>query len=112
VRPWICQPLATPCVTLSLALFTRGGSDLTSGLCLRTLSSCKPTTIMGPILDTFTVSHDVVGMSSEELERCVNMGLLCPFTAPVRARRFTSSVVTPQGYKAGGHPCTNLHPLA
>jgi hypothetical protein len=35
-----------------------------------------PITIMGPILDTFTVSCDVAGMSCEELERHVNMGLL------------------------------------
>jgi hypothetical protein len=34
------------------------------------------------------------------------------FTAPIRACRFASSVVTPWGYKAGGRPCTNLSPLA
>jgi hypothetical protein len=67
---------------------------------------------MGPISDTFTISRDVVGMPREELERRVNMGLLCPFTAPIRARRFGSSFLTPQGYKASGRPCANLRPLA
>jgi hypothetical protein len=33
------------------------------------------------------------------------------FTAPVRAHRFASSVVTPRAYKAGGRPCANLCPL-
>jgi hypothetical protein len=58
---------------------------------------------MGPILDMVAISHAVVGASCEELERCVNMGLLHPFTAPVRAHYFASSAVTPQGYKPGAH---------
>jgi hypothetical protein len=42
------------------------------------------------------------------------VGVVCKhvFAAPVRAHRFASSVVTLRGYKAGGHPCVNLHPLA
>jgi hypothetical protein len=66
---------------------------------------------MGPILDTIAVSHDVTGASCEELVWCVNMCLLHPFTVPVRAHHFASSVVTPWGYKTGGHPCANLRPL-
>jgi hypothetical protein len=38
---------------------------------------------MGPILDMITVSHDVVDTSCEELGWCVNICLLCPFTALV-----------------------------
>jgi hypothetical protein len=72
---------------------------------------CSPTSIVWPILDMVTVSHDVAGVSCEELEWCLNMCLLHPFTMPVRAHRFASSVVTPWGYKAGGRPCTILHPL-
>jgi hypothetical protein len=33
------------------------------------------------------------------------------FIVPIMAHHFASSVVTQQGYKAGGHPCVNLHPL-
>jgi hypothetical protein len=66
---------------------------------------------MGPILDTFTISHDVVGTSCEELEMTVNMGLLRPFTVSIRAYPFTSSVITLWSYKAGGHPCANLRSL-
>jgi hypothetical protein len=69
-------------------------------------------TIMGPILDMIVVSCAVVGTSCEELGRRVNMGLLRCFTAPIRAHHFASSIVTPSGYKADGHPCTHLRPLA
>jgi hypothetical protein len=88
-----------------------GWLRLTGGFSLRTLSCCRPTTIMGLILDTFTVSRDVAGMSCEELERLVIMGLLCPFTVPVWACRFTTSIVTLRGNKASSHPYANLHPL-
>jgi hypothetical protein len=73
---WVCLMLATLCVTSSLAQFIRGGVDQASGFCLKTLSCCRPTAIVGPILDTIIVSHDVMGTSCEELERHVNMGLL------------------------------------
>jgi hypothetical protein len=66
---------------------------------------------MGPILDTIIVSHGVAGASSEELGWHVNMCLLCPFTASVRAHRFANSVITPWGYKTGSRSCANLHPL-
>jgi hypothetical protein len=88
-----------------------GWLRLTDGFSLRTLSYCRPTTIMGLILDTFTISCDVLGMSCKELERLVIMGLLCPFTVPVWACRFTSSIVTLRGIKASNHPYANLHPL-
>jgi hypothetical protein len=67
---------------------------------------------MGPVLDTVVVSFNVVGTSCEELGWRVNMCLLCPFIVPIRARHFTSSVVTPQGYKASVCLCANLRPLA
>jgi hypothetical protein len=79
----VCQQLTTLCVTLSLARFAWGDANLTDGFCLRTLSYCRPMAIMGPILDMITVSHDVVDTSCEELGWCVNICLLCPFTALV-----------------------------
>jgi hypothetical protein len=96
----------------SLILFAQGGAELTGEFCLKTLSYCGPTSIMGAILNTVVVSHDVAGVSCEELGWHVNMCLLHPFTMPVMAYRFTSSVVTPRGHKVGNRPCVNLHPLA
>jgi hypothetical protein len=52
------------------------------------------------------------GTSCEELDKRVNMGLLCYFTVHVRACRFASLVVTLHGYKTSGRPCTHLCPLA
>jgi hypothetical protein len=49
--------------------------------------------------------------SCKEMERHVNMGLMCNFTAPIRAHCFSSLVVISRGYKASGCPCKNLHPL-
>jgi hypothetical protein len=109
--PRKCQLLIIPCVAFSLTLFALGGADPTGEFCLRTLSFTGPSAIVGPILDTFTISHDVVSTLREELERHVNISLLLPFTAPVRAHRFASLVLTPWGYKAGGRPCANLRPL-
>jgi hypothetical protein len=51
--------------------------------------------IMGPILDTVVVSHDVVVALCKEWEWHINLCLLRPFTVFVRAHRFASSVVTP-----------------
>jgi hypothetical protein len=59
--------LATPCVILSLALSTLGGSNPTGGFHLGTLSIAGPSAIMGPILDSIAVSRDVEGMLCEEL---------------------------------------------
>jgi hypothetical protein len=109
--PRMHQLLITLCVTSSLSLFALGGSDLTGGICLRTLSCCRPTVIMGPVLDTVAISRDVEGASFKEFGWCVNLCLLCPFTMFVRVRRFASSVVTPRGYKAGGHPYMNVRHL-
>jgi hypothetical protein len=75
------QLLATLCVALSLALFARGGADLTDGFCCQTLSYSECTTIMGHILDTITVSHAVVGTSCEVWERHVILGLLRLFVS-------------------------------
>jgi hypothetical protein len=110
--PRMRQLLATLYVTSSLTLFTWGGGDPNGEFCLRTLICCRPTAILGPILDTVVISHDVEGTSCEELGWHVNSCLLRPFPTSVRAHRFASSVVTPRGYKAGGCPCTNLCPHA
>jgi hypothetical protein len=40
------------------------------------------------------------------------MGLLRPFTLPIRTCRFASSIVIVRAYKAGGHPCEHLRALA
>jgi hypothetical protein len=64
---WMRQLLANLCVTLFLTLFTQGGADPTGGISLRTMSYCKPTAIVRPILDTLTISHGVEGASCEEL---------------------------------------------
>jgi hypothetical protein len=97
--------LATLCVDLSLTLVALSVSDPASGFCLGTLSVAGPSVIMGPILDIVVIFHDVEGASCEELGWRVKSCLLHLFTAPTRARRFASSIVTPHGYQAGGHPC-------
>jgi hypothetical protein len=106
------QLLATLCVASSLTLFAWGGANPTSGFCLRSLSCCRPMAIVGPILDMITVSHGVAGASCEELGCHVDMCLLRPFNASVRAHRFASSVDTPWDYNTGNRPCLNLRPLA
>jgi hypothetical protein len=80
--PQVRQLLATICVALCCALFALGGADPTRNFCLRTLGCSRPTAIVGPVLDMVVISHVLVGTSCEELEWCVNMGLLCPFTTP------------------------------
>jgi hypothetical protein len=75
--PWIRQLLTTLCVASPLALFARGGADLTAGFCLRTMSYHRPMAIVGPVLDTVAISHDVVGTSCDEWWWLINMCLLC-----------------------------------
>jgi hypothetical protein len=75
--PQMGQMLATLCVTLSLALVALSGSNPTSEFLLRTLSIVAPSTIVGSILDTVLVSHNVEGASCEELGWCINSCLLC-----------------------------------
>jgi hypothetical protein len=53
---WVHQLLTTLCVALSLVLFARGGADPAGRFFHRTLSYSRPTTIMGPILDTVAIS--------------------------------------------------------
>jgi hypothetical protein len=72
----------------------------------------QATAIVGPILDTIAISRDVADTSCEELGWRVNSCLLQPFSVHVRAHHFSTSVVTPWGYKVGGRPCMNLHRLA
>jgi hypothetical protein len=109
--PQMLQLLGILYVTSSLALFAWGGADQAGEFCLRTLSCCRPTTILGPVLDMVAVSCDVDDMLCEELGWHVNSCFLLPFTTPIRARYFASSVVTAWGYKAGDLPYTNLCPL-
>jgi hypothetical protein len=67
------QLLAILYVALSLALSALGGADPTGGFCLGTLSSRRPTVIVGPILDMVVVFHVVEGMMCEESGRCVSV---------------------------------------
>jgi hypothetical protein len=71
--PRKCQLLATLCVGSSLTLFSLGDADPTSGFCLRTLSSGRPTAIASPILDTMVISLTVEDMVCEEYEGHVNV---------------------------------------
>jgi hypothetical protein len=91
--PQMCQMLATLCVSSALALVTLGGSNLTAGFHLGTLSVVGPSTIVVPILDTVAISLDVEGRSYEALGWCINSCLLHLFTALARAHQLASSVV-------------------
>jgi hypothetical protein len=97
---------------LTLGMFAQGNTDPAGGFCLQTLSRCSPTGIVGPVMDTVVISHDVTNMSCKESGWRVNMYLLHLFTASIRARRLAPSVVIPRGYKASRQPCANLRPLA
>jgi hypothetical protein len=89
--------LATLCLALSLALFALGGADLTSAVCLRALSFGKSTAIVGPVLDTVVISHDViVGMVCEESGRHVNIGLLHLLLCLTRAHCLLVSFPVPE----------------
>jgi hypothetical protein len=82
--------MATLCVTLSLTLLALGSADPVGGFCLGTLSFGRPTTIVGPVLDTISISCDVIADTMcEVLGSRVNMGLL----GLVRTPCSTSSVV-------------------
>jgi hypothetical protein len=50
-----------------------GGAEPAGEFCLRTLVFIRPTTIVGPILDTVAVSRDVAGTMCEESVRRVNV---------------------------------------
>jgi hypothetical protein len=67
---------------------------------------------MGPILNMVDISCNVEGVSCEELGWPVNLCLLRPFTAPIRAYHFASSVVTLWAIKLAATPCVNLLALA
>jgi hypothetical protein len=82
--------MATLCVTLSLTLLALGSADPVGGFCLGTLSFGRPTTIVGPVLDTISISYDVIADTMcEVLGSRVNMSLL----GLVRTPCSTSSVV-------------------
>jgi hypothetical protein len=53
------QMLVTICVALSLTLVALGDSNLASGFHLRTLSVASLSAIVGPVLDTVVVSHNI-----------------------------------------------------
>jgi hypothetical protein len=112
--PRMHQLLATLCVTLSFALFTRGGTDPTGGFCVRTLTCCRPTIFLGPILDMVAISRGVASASCEELGWRVNMckGGTMGVTPPPPRPHFASSVVTSWIRKGGSCPCVNLCPLS
>jgi hypothetical protein len=93
--PRNCQLLATPGVTLSLALFALGGSDLIGVFHLGTLSICRGLSNCRPVLDMISTSHDVEGALYEELGWRINSCVLRIFIAPARAHRFASTIVTP-----------------
>jgi hypothetical protein len=57
--PQMSQMLVTICVALSLTLVALGDSNLASGFHLRTLSVASLSAIVGPVLDTVVVSHDI-----------------------------------------------------
>jgi hypothetical protein len=87
-------------------------SDPIGGFHLRTLSVASPSAIMGPILDTVVISHDVEGVSCEELGWHINSCLLCLFVVPTRAQHLASSVVTPRAIKLMAAPMRKLRHLA
>jgi hypothetical protein len=88
-----------------------GSADLTGEFCLGTMSYSRPAAIVGSIWDMIFVSHVVIVCTTcEEFGWHVNMGLLCLLPCLVRAHRFASLVVTPQGNKSCGRPCAPLHP--
>jgi hypothetical protein len=74
------------------------------GFTLEPRALVGPSAIMGPILDMVVVSHDVEGMSYEELGWHVNLSLLRLFIVPARARR--------RSIKLAITPTRNLRPLA
>jgi hypothetical protein len=63
----MCQMLATLFVTSSLTMVALGGSDPISEFRLETLSVAGPSAIVGHVLYTVVVSHDVEGVSCQEL---------------------------------------------
>jgi hypothetical protein len=65
--PRKCQLLATPCVALSLALFSLGGSNPSGRFCLGTMRFIGPLAIVGLVWDTVTVTRVVIaGMMCKE----------------------------------------------
>jgi hypothetical protein len=64
---------------------------------LRIVSYCRPTTIMGHVLDTIVVSRDVVGARLRSGVTCKLVFTTHFYCAYYRAHRFDSSVVIPQG---------------
>jgi hypothetical protein len=58
---------------MSITLFTMGNANLAGGFYLRTLSSSRPTSIVGPILDMVVVSYAIEGSICEESGRRVNV---------------------------------------
>jgi hypothetical protein len=82
--PRKCQLLATPWFALSLSMIALGGSGLSGGFRLITLSVGR--TINGTILDTVVVSRDVEGASYEELGWRVKLKFTVPFYSACRAQ--------------------------
>jgi hypothetical protein len=110
--PQMSQMRATLCVISSIALVALGGSDLTGGLCLGTLSVAGLSTIVGSILDMVVVSWDVEGTSCKELGWHINSCLLCLFTALARAHCFAPRLLHHGAIKLAVTPAHKLHHLA
>jgi hypothetical protein len=104
---WVCQLLATLCVTLSLALFALCGADPTGRFCLRTLSSSRPTTIMGGHFGYgYRIprcrGHDkrVVGEVCKHIQR--------PLLHSAKVHCLAALVVTPRDYENQRLPLCTL----
>jgi hypothetical protein len=83
--PQISQLVATLCVTSSLTLVALGGSELTRRF-------GRP-----------HANHGTRFRYGCHILQCRGRVILRLFTTPMEPSHFASSVITPQGYKAGGH---------
>jgi hypothetical protein len=61
------QMLATLCVTSSLALVAPSGYDPTGGFHFGILSIAGPLAIVGLVMDTIAISHDLEGVSCDDM---------------------------------------------
>jgi hypothetical protein len=110
--PRMRQMLATLCVASSFTLVALGGSVPTGGFHLGTLSVAGPSTIMGPILDTVVVSHDVEGTSCEELGG-TQTHVYCTFLQCLQGPAALHPLLLHHGaIKLVVGPARNLRPLA
>jgi hypothetical protein len=106
------QQLATLCVASSLAMIALGGSHLSSGFRLRTLSFSRPPPPShrggrwgyGCCTPCCHSEHDVRGVGE-----AAKLSLPSPL---LRLRGPSRSTTDTTGFRASGHPCTPLYPFA